>query len=117
MQQQRRSALATLSMEEQQFLENGKSEQSRGRRIETVPESKTNRSYSIPTIDISTPGARLIRATSLRSVTLRLHPEIATALRRASIERSLDYEEPYTQQSIAEQALREWFASNGYIDE
>lgn len=117
MQQQRRSALATLSMEEQQFLENGQLEQGGGRLTEARPEPEIHRSSSIPTIDISTSHARTHRATSLRSVTLRLHPEIAATLRRASIERSLDYDDPYTQQAIAEQALREWFTSNGYFEE
>lgn len=54
------------------------------------------------------------RARSLRSVTLRLSPDVAERLRRASIQRSLGYEEPFTQQSITECALREWLLAHGY---
>ena len=56
------------------------------------------------------------RACPLRSVTLRLTPDVAEHLRRASIKRSLDYEEPFTQQAITESALRDWLASHGQQD-
>jgi len=48
------------------------------------------------------------RPEPLRSVTLRLPWSLADALRRTSIHRSLNYVEPYSQQAIAEAALREW---------
>ena len=54
------------------------------------------------------------RPEPLRSVTLRLRMSVADALRRASIQRSLDYTEPYSQQAIVEEALRDWLANAGY---
>ncbi len=48
-------------------------------------------------------------------VTIRLRPEIAGALKRASLERELDGEELFTQQDIVEQALEPWLQQNGFI--
>lgn len=56
----------------------------------------------------------LQRREALRSVTLRLRASVAEALRRASIERSLDYAVPYTQQAIVEIAVREWLRRAGH---
>lgn len=53
------------------------------------------------------------RGLALHSVTLRLTPAAVRALRRAAAERSLDYEEPFSQQAIVEAALREWLTRNG----
>jgi hypothetical protein len=57
------------------------------------------------------------RPAPLHSVTLRLTPAVADALRRASIERSLDYVGPFTQQAIVEAALRTWLEGQGYRPE
>ena len=54
------------------------------------------------------------RPEPLRSVTLRLQASTAEALRRASMERSMDYREPFSQQDIAEAALRSWLSREGY---
>lgn len=48
-------------------------------------------------------------------VTLRFVPEIAGALKRASLERELDGLEPFTQQDIAESALEPWLREQGYL--
>lgn len=48
-------------------------------------------------------------------VTIRLRPEIAGALKRASLERQLAGEELYTQQDIVEQALEPWLRDQGYL--
>lgn len=55
------------------------------------------------------------RPEPLRSVTLRLHASTAEALRRASIQRSLDYIEPFSQQAIVEAALRRWLEDAGFL--
>lgn len=48
-------------------------------------------------------------------VTVRLRPEIAGALKRASLERQLGGEEPYTQQDLVEQLLEPWLRENGFL--
>jgi hypothetical protein len=52
-----------------------------------------------------------------QSVTLRLREAVARKLRSASIERSLDYRVPHTQQAIADVALTAWLERNGYLIE
>lgn len=49
-------------------------------------------------------------------VTVRLQPEIAGALKRASLERELDGEEVFTQQDIVEQALAPYLKRAGFLD-
>lgn len=49
-------------------------------------------------------------------VTVRLRPEIAGALKRASLERELAGEELFTQQAIVEEALEPWLAGEGFLD-
>ena len=49
-------------------------------------------------------------------VTIRLIPEIAGALRRASLELELAGEEVFTQQEIVESSLRPWLRDNGFLD-
>lgn len=48
-------------------------------------------------------------------VTVRLKPEIAAALKRASLERQLSGEEVYTQQDLVELALEPWLRSEGHL--
>jgi hypothetical protein len=54
--------------------------------------------------------------TLLIPVTVRLRPEIASALKRASLERQLNGIETYTQQDIVEEALLPWLQAEGLID-
>lgn len=49
-------------------------------------------------------------------VTVRLRPELAGALKRASLERQLQGDELFTQQELVEQALEPWLRSEGYLD-
>ena len=49
-------------------------------------------------------------------VTVRLKPEIAGALKRASLERQLDGEKLFTQQDIVENLLEPWLRDQGYLD-
>lgn len=48
-------------------------------------------------------------------VTVRLRPEIAGALKRASLERQLAGEDVFTQQDLVEQALEPWLRDEGYL--
>ncbi|MDZ4852075.1 MAG: hypothetical protein SGI77_22535 [Pirellulaceae bacterium] len=49
-------------------------------------------------------------------VTIRLRPEIAGALKRASLERELDGEDVFTQQDLVENALEPWLKENGFLN-
>ena len=49
-------------------------------------------------------------------VTIRLRPEIAAALKRASLERQLAGENIRTQQEIVETALEPWLRSEGVLE-
>ena len=55
-------------------------------------------------------------ATLLVPVTVRLRPEIASALKRASLERQLNGVATFTQQDIVEEALLPWLRAEGLID-
>ena len=48
-------------------------------------------------------------------VTTRTRPEVATALKRASLTRQLNGIEPYYVQDIMEVALETWLKTNGYL--
>jgi len=47
-------------------------------------------------------------------ITVRLRPEIAGALKRASLERQLASAEFFSQQEIVERALAAWLSENGH---
>ena len=48
-------------------------------------------------------------------LTTRLRPELAIALKRASLERQLAGQTPNTMQDILEQALEPWLKGHGYL--
>lgn len=48
-------------------------------------------------------------------VTTRTRPEVATALKRASLTRQLNGIEPYYVQDIMEEALETWLRTNHYL--
>lgn len=56
-----------------------------------------------------------LQPVGLIPVTIRLRPEIAGALKRASLERQLNGEETFTQQDLVENALEPWLQEEGYI--
>lgn len=56
-----------------------------------------------------------LQPVGLIPVTIRLRPEIAGALKRASLERQLAGEETFTQQELVENALEPWLMEEGYI--
>jgi hypothetical protein len=51
----------------------------------------------------------------LVSLTTRLSPATADALRRAALELRLQRRRPHTQQEIIEAAVRHWLATNGFL--
>ncbi|MCA9191089.1 MAG: hypothetical protein KDB03_04995 [Planctomycetales bacterium] len=53
--------------------------------------------------------------TGLTAITVRLRPEIAGALKRASLERQLEGQDVFTQQDLVEQALEPWLREEGYL--
>lgn len=59
--------------------------------------------------------SKAVTPVGLIPVTVRLRPDIAGALKRASLERQLAGEEPHTQQDLVELALEPWLQSEGYI--
>lgn len=56
-----------------------------------------------------------LQPVGLIPVTIRLRPEIAGGLKRASLERQLGGEETFTQQEIVESALEPWLEEHGYL--
>jgi hypothetical protein len=50
----------------------------------------------------------------LVSLTTRLSPATAEALRRAALEQRLRRRRPHTQQEIVEAAVRHWLTANGF---
>lgn len=62
------------------------------------------------------PDTSRLLANLLVPVTVRLRPEIASALKRASLERQLNGVETYTQQDIVEEALLPWLKAEGLLD-
>ena len=56
-----------------------------------------------------------LQPVGLIPVTIRLRPEIAGALKRASLERQLSGEEVFTQQELVEGALEPWLINEGYM--
>lgn len=60
-------------------------------------------------------GKKAAVPVGLIPVTVRLKPEIAAALKRASLERQLAGEEVYTQQDLVEEALEPWLKREGHL--
>jgi len=49
-------------------------------------------------------------------ITTRTRPEVASALKRASLQRQLDGIAPFYVQEILEEALETWLRDNGYLE-
>lgn len=64
-----------------------------------------------------TPGTKKsrLRPVGLIPITVRLRPELAGGLRRASLERELQGADLYTQQDLVEQVLEPWLKQEGYL--
>jgi hypothetical protein len=61
------------------------------------------------------PVAPAFQPVGLIPITVRLRPEIAGALKRASLERQLDAAEFFSQQEIVERSLTAWLRKNGHL--
>ncbi len=60
------------------------------------------------------PRAEAPASRGLETLTVRLDPALLDALRRAAVERRIAREQPWSQQEIVEEALREWVEGRGY---
>jgi hypothetical protein len=58
---------------------------------------------------------QLVTQAGRTPLTIKFRSDIATALKRASLERELSRVRPFTQQDILEAALVPWLRSNGYL--
>ena len=70
------------------------------------------------TLDDSPPLARLADPPPPArpvSMTFRLAPEIPMALLRASVERKVRQQRPFTQQEIVTEAIKHWLKVNGFL--
>jgi len=63
--------------------------------------------------DTSAPSAAM--SPGLIPVNVRVRPDIAAALKTASLQRELLGIEPYTKREIVEEALEPWLRTNGYL--
>ena len=81
-------------------------------RTDQTPETR-----SPPAPHISQPRSKSTATApiGLIPVTVRLRPEIAGALKRASLERQLAGEELFTQQQLVADALEPWLRRQGYL--
>lgn len=130
MQPRRRTAIEALSREQREFLKpppvissattveaerqplGGPPAHERHARPKAP--KRTRHASRPPAPQSDRPEKRYPRRFFTQPVTLRLQTPIATALRRAAMERSLEYIEPFTQQEIVENAVRSWLEEAGY---
>ncbi len=101
------------------FITQGtKSEALETRELTLVPDRPADSSKSLP-LDRPRSKRRAraagVQPVGLIPVTVRLRPEIAGALKRASLERQLAGQEVYTQQDLIEQVLEPWLRTEGYL--
>ncbi len=60
------------------------------------------------------PSAEAPTSQGLWTLTVRLDLALLNALRRAAVERRIAGEQPWNQQQIVREALREWIEERGY---
>jgi len=82
---------------------------------ETLEEASTIELDDEPRLPRKRRGRKSALPVGLIPVTIRLRPEIAQGLKRASLERQLAGQEPNTQQDIVEAALEPWLRREGYL--
>ncbi len=80
------------------------------------PERTAEAAFVYNTKPADGPPAPARRAAVGRSpLTTRIRTDLATALKRASLERQLNGVEPSAVQEILEEALEPWLKTNGYL--
>jgi hypothetical protein len=106
----RRTIAETLTADQTAFLR--QPEQQTGAPTESAARPVTKKRSRPPrlpkTSSDQSSRPRRSQREPLRSVTLRLPASLAETLRRVSMQRSLHYIEPFSQQAIVEAALRLW---------
>ena len=89
-----------------------------------APEPPQSRQPDSPpttlSVDAAMPAAPRLQSTGVRPVglipvTVRLRPELAGALKRASLQRQLAGEPIFTQQDLVELVLEPWLRLQGYL--
>ena len=67
----------------------------------------------------SSAGPRAMRAAAVNAaganLNTRIHPDLSTALKRASLQRKLEGVEPNTLRDMVEAAVRPWLRDHGYL--
>lgn len=125
----RRTAIETLTNEEKSFLfpslqpvaspsdsdGNGRPTEPNLPRVRRAAKSTSHESPKTRSrLPSPSRKEKALRVTARQSVSVRLSESLARVLRRTSMERSLEYIEPFSQQGIVEAALSDWLQSNGY---
>jgi hypothetical protein len=96
-----------------EFIEEQNQPDERGGEGRTTPAPV--RKTAKPT-GVKRPDTARLLSTLLVPVTIRLRPEIAAGLKRASLQRQLNGIEMFTQQDIVEEALIPWLKAEGLLD-
>jgi hypothetical protein len=78
----------------------------------TRPESRTT---TTSTMNAVKQRPSRVQPVALVPVTIRLRPELAGALKRASLERQLSGDPVFTQQDMVEEALTPWLKKAGFL--
>lgn len=77
------------------------------------PAERSSRAPTVPTVIKPRPSR--VQPVALVPVTIRLRPELAGALKRASLERQLTGDPVFTQQDMVEEALTPWLKKAGFL--
>jgi hypothetical protein len=97
----------TLSEREREFI--------LGKTAESQPAAKTEVQTAIAANAEPKANNKILPQISSRVlITTRATPEVASALKRASLQRQLDGIEPFYVQEILDEAIGEWLRKNGY---
>ena len=77
--------------------------------------SQENRTTPASTMNAVKQRPSRVQPVALVPVTIRLRPELAGALKRASLERQLTGDPVFTQQDMVEEALTPWLKKAGFL--
>ena len=101
--------------EARQFITQDRLSPAEGADLSVVPERHPRSISAEPIPKRRRTKSAGVTPVALIPVTIRLRPQIAGALKRASLERQLSGEDPFTQQDLVEQAIEPWLRSHGYL--
>ena len=84
-----------------------------------LPDESERRRVSVGVDTMSKPARRLKHPAAMTPglipVNVRLRPELARALKTASLDRQMRGIEPHSKREIVEEALEPWLRSQGYL--